>query len=188
MEVGVDWYPLWAGALYTGMRNGEIYILTWDKVNMEIRLITVSSSWSMKDGFKCTKSGHSRMVEIAAPFMELLRERKLKAGCSEYVFPRLDRWDSGDQARELRMFLLGIGLSPIRFHDLRATWATILLSMGIEPIWVIKAGGWWDMKTMMYYVRLAGVDIRGMSEVLDLHDPHGTTGEVVPLKRGNGGN
>jgi integrase len=187
-EMGVEWYPIWAGALYTGMRNGELYALTWDKVNMEDRLITVSRSWSMKDGFKCTKSGHDRMVEIAAPFMEVLRELKLKAAGSEYVFPRLDKWDTGDQARELRMFLLGMGLPPIRFHDLRATWATILLSKGIEPIRVMKAGGWRDMKTMMYYVRLAGVDIRGMTDVLDLHEPHRTTGQVVPLKRGNGGN
>lgn len=31
------------------------------------------------------------------------------------------------EARELRMFLLGRGLPGIRFHDLRATWVTILL-------------------------------------------------------------
>jgi integrase len=187
-EMGVEWYPIWAGALYTGMRNGELYALTWDKVNMEDRLITVSTSWSMKDGFKCTKSGHDRLVEIAAPFMEVLRELKLKSAGSPYVFPRLDKWDTGDQARELRMFLLGMGLPSIRFHDLRATWATILLSKGVEPIRLMKAGGWRDMKTMMCYVRLAGVDIRGMTDDLNLHDPHRASGRVVPLKRQGSGN
>lgn len=182
-EMGVEWYPLWAGALYTGMRNGELYALTWDKVNMDDRLITVSTSWGIKDGFKSTKSGHDRMVEIATPFMEVLRELKLKSGGSSFVFPRLDKWDTGDQARELRMFLLGMGLPPVRFHDLRATWATILLSKGVEPIRVMKAGGWRDMKTMMYYVRLAGVDIRGMTDDLDLHDPNRTPGQVVQFKQ-----
>ena len=81
------------------------------------------------------------------------------------------------------MFLMGMGLPPIRFHDLRATWATILLSKGIEPIRVMKAGGWRDMKTLMYYVRLAGVDIRGMSDVLKLHDPEQPRGQVVSLRR-----
>ena len=104
-------------------------------------MITVSSSWSIKDGFKSTKSGHDRIVEIAPPLMDLLRELKLQSGGSKYVLPRLDKWDTGDQARELRMFLMGMGLPPIRLHDLRATWATILPSKGIEPIRVMKAGG-----------------------------------------------
>jgi len=69
------------------------------------------------------------------------------------------------------MFLLGLGLPAIRFHDLRATWATLLLCKGVEPIKVMKAGGWRDIKTLMIYVRKAGVDIRGMSDCLDLHDP-----------------
>ena len=137
----------------------------------------------MKDGFKSTKSGHDRIVEIAPPLMDLLRELKLKSGGSAFAFTRLEKWETRDQARELRMFLLGMGLPPIRFHDLRATWATILLSKGVEPIRVMKAGDWRDMKTMMYYVRLAGVDIRGMSDVLKLHDPAEPRGQVVSLKR-----
>lgn len=113
--------------------------------------------------------------------MDLLRELKLKSGGSAFAFTRLEKWETGDQARELRMFLLGMGLPPIRIHDLRATWATILLSKGIEPIRVMKAGGWRDMKTMMYYVRLAVVDNSGMSDVLKLHDPHQPRGQVVSL-------
>lgn len=186
-EMGVEWYPIWAGAIYTGMRNGELYALTWDRVNFDDRLITVSVSWSMKDGFKCTKSGHDRLVEIPLPLVEVLKELKLKSGGSPYVFPRLDKWDTGEQARELRMFLMGLGLPPVRFHDLRATWATMLLSRGVEAVRVTKAGGWRDYKTMMHYIRLAAVDIRGMTDNLNLHDPNWKSGGVVPPKRqGNG--
>ena len=42
-----------------------------------------------------------------------------------------------------------LGLPDIRFHDLRATWATIMLSKGVEPIKVMSMGGWKDIKTMM---------------------------------------
>lgn len=65
------------------------------------------------------------------------------------------------------MFLAGVGLPQIRFHDLRTTWATIMLSKGVEPIKVMMMGGWKDMKTMQIYVRKAGVSIQGVTDKLD---------------------
>lgn len=93
---------------------------------------------------------------------------------SEFLLPRLSKWDKGEQARDLRMFLLGLGLPAIRFHDLRASWATMLLSKGVEPIKVMKMGGWKDIETMMIYARKAGVDIKGASACLNLESPSPT--------------
>jgi integrase len=59
----------------------------------------------------------------------------------------------------------------MRFHDHRATWATIMLSMEIAPIKVMSMGGWNDLKTMQYYIRKAGVDTTGISDGLSLHIP-----------------
>ena len=182
-EMKAVWYPHWAMALLTGMRSGELYALRWENVNLDDRLIYVKEAWNNKDGIKCTKSGHDRVLEIAPPLVPILRELKIANGCGDdgFVLPRLRQWDKGDQARELRMFLEGMGIKPIRFHDLRASWATMLLSKGVAPIVVMKMGGWRDMKTMQVYVRQAGVDIRGASDVLDFHDPSAKTGVVVPL-------
>lgn len=83
----------------------------------------------------------------------MLKELRLQTFDSTFVLPRLSKWDKGEQARELRMFLVGIGLPPVRFHDLRATWATMLLSKGIEPARVMSMGGWSEIKTMMIYCR-----------------------------------
>lgn len=113
-----EWYPHWSLALYTGMRNGELYALTWDK---------------------------------------------------------------GDQAKHLRMFLEGPNLPRIRFHNLRATWAIIMLSKGVEPIKVMKMGGWKDLKTTQIYVRKSGVDIKGIASVLNLHNPSQSAAEVLNL-------
>ena len=101
--------------------------------------------------------------------MEVLRELKLQNSGSEFVLPRISKWDKGEQARELRMFLTGLRLPSVRFHDLRATWATLLLSKGVTPIKVMIMGGWKDLKTMQIYVRKAGVDTRGATDCLDLH-------------------
>jgi integrase len=166
-----EWYPIWAMALYTGMRNGELISVTWDKVNLEQRKILVDSSWNKEDGFKDTKSGDDRIVEIAPELLYILKELKLKNHDSNFVLPRIDKWDKGEQARELRMFLMGLGLPRIRFHDLRASWCTVMLSRGVAPIKVMSMGGWKDLKTMQYYIRKAGVDISGISDSLSLHNP-----------------
>ena len=167
-----EWYHIWAMALYTGMRNGELFALTWDKVDLEQRRILVDSSWNNKDGFKDTKSGDDRIVEIAPDLVFMLKELKLKSFDSNFVLPRLEKWDKGEQARELRTFLMCLGLPRIRFHDLRATWATIMLSQGIPPIKVMSMAGWKDLKTMQFYIRKAGVDISGISDKLSLHNPN----------------
>ncbi|MBX9767925.1 MAG: site-specific integrase [Bdellovibrionales bacterium] len=170
-ELNHQWYPHWAFALYTGMRNGELFALTWGKVDLDRNQILIDTAWNNKDGFKSTKSGDDRRLDIAPGLLPVIRELKLQSMGCDFVLPRVSRWEEGDQARELRMFLSGMGLPPVRFHDLRATWATLLLSQGLEPIKVMKMGGWKDMKTMMIYVRKAGIDIAGAMAGFSLHEP-----------------
>lgn len=143
-----------------GAAKWRIVRLTWDKVNLEQRQILVNCSWSQKDGLKSTKSGHDRIVEIPNTLLPLLRELKLQSAESDFVLPRLNRWDRGEQAYDLRLFLKAIGLHEIRFHDLRASWATLLLNKGVAPSQVMSMGGWADLGTMMIYMRKAGIDIR----------------------------
>lgn len=76
----------------------------------------------------------------------------------------------GRTGRELRMFLIGLGLPRIRFHDIRASWANVMLSKGIAPIKVMSMGGK-DLKTMQFYIRKTGVDINGISDNLNFHNP-----------------
>lgn len=182
-ELDWHWYPHYAVGLYTGMRNGELYALTWDKVNLEKRQILINCSWTSKDGFKSTKSGDDRIVEIPKPLLPVLTELKLQSAGSEFVLPRLVKWDKGEQARELRFFLKSVGLHEIRFHDLRASWATLLLGKGVAPSKVMSMGGWKDMKTMMIYMRKAGIDIKGATSVLDGLQTHGVgVGKLITLK------
>ncbi|MEQ1875514.1 MAG: site-specific integrase [Bdellovibrionia bacterium] len=177
-----EWYPIWVTAVYTGCRNGELHALTWDKVDLENRTILISASWNKKDGLKdLTKSGDDRMIEIAPTLLTILRELKLLNTDTVFVLPRIEEWDDGRQAEILRMFLLGINLPRIRFHDLRASWATVCLGKGIEPVKVMAMGGWKDLKTMMIYIRKAGISIRGMTDGLSLHNPSREEATVLKI-------
>jgi len=183
-EQNWPWYPHYSIALFTGMRNGELYALKWDKVNLDKRQILVDCSWSSKDGFKSTKSGNDRVVEIPNTLIPLLRELKLKSADTDFVLPRLNRWDRGEQAYDLRMFLKAIGLHEVRFHDLRASWATLLLNKGVAPSVVMAQGGWANIATMMEYMRKAGINIKNSTNVLDDLKTHGVVeADVVKLRK-----
>ncbi|MBC7385493.1 MAG: site-specific integrase [Cryobacterium sp.] len=181
-ELNDDWYPHWSMAIYTGMRNGELYALTWDNVDLEGRRIFVKCAWDNKNGFKDrTKSGDDRVVEIPPGLIPVMRELKLNSRGETFVLPRLCKWDRGDQAKELQRFLVGMNLPALRFHDLRATWATLLLGKGVQAIKVMKMGGWKDLETMMIYARKAGIDIVGSTDCLSLHDASANVQKVIAL-------
>lgn len=165
------WYSIWAVALLTGMRNGELYALKWSDVDFEKGLITVQRSYNKRTKeFKSTKAEYWRTVPISEELKHLLLH--LRGGgatpCSDFVLPRLGLWVQGTQARVLREFCSSVGLSPIKFHTLRACLATQLISSGVEPIKVMKVCGWLDLKTMARYVRLAGIEESGVTEKLRL--------------------
>ena len=85
---------------------------------------------------------------------------------NDFLLPRFRDWNKGEQARVLRAFSIGNGLSSIKFHTLRACFATQLISTGIPATIVMKICGWKDLKTMQRYIRLAGIDEAGATESL----------------------
>lgn len=165
-EKNHPWFPIWAVALYTGLRNGELYALKWDRVDFRKRQMIISMSWNAKNGFKETKSGDDRIVEIAESLIPLMEEL-YRNRTTEFVLARLGAWDMNEQARVLRGFLKEINLPSVRFHDLRASWATVMLSKGVEPIKVMSMGGWRDLKTMQIYIRKSGINIQGITTNLN---------------------
>jgi integrase len=161
-----EWFPIWALACFTGMRNGELYALRWERVDLNKRIMVVSTSWTKENGYKETKSGDDRIVEIAQSLMPLMEELFIKR-TDEFVLPRLREWTTGCQAHVLKAFLKELELPLIRFHDLRASWANIMLSKGVEPIKVMSMGGWKDLKTMQIYIRKSGIHIQGITDNLN---------------------
>jgi hypothetical protein len=67
----------------------------------------------------------------------------------------------------LRMFCQEIGITQVCFHTLRACFATELLKRGVPVPRVMRVGGWKSIKTMMHYVRLSGVEDKGITDPLD---------------------
>ncbi len=108
-------------ALNTGMRLGEILNLKWANVDQEAGMIKV----------EYTKSGKTRYIPMNQTLKGLLLE--LRKERQEYVFTNPD---SKDRFRDIkRSFYSGCrraGITGLRFHDLRHTFASRLVRNGVD--------------------------------------------------------
>lgn len=166
-----EFYPIWLFALYTGMRNGELYALKWKFVDIEKRQIKVAGSWHPLDGYKdYTKSGYDRIVPMNVQLVDFLKGFGTEVDPEDFVLPRLKRWDSGEQSKTLRKFLKDNSLPIIRFHDLRATCATLLMTKNVPLVVVMNIMGWRHLKTANLYFRKSAVDVMGATECLSFQN------------------
>ena len=174
-------YPVWAMALMTGMRSGELFALKWTDIDFDGRTISVSKSWNSKIGITPTKTRRNRTVPVSDDLARFLKEIKLKDGTEEFVLPRLREWEHGDQARVTRDFCEGLGITSVKFHDLRATFITNLLARGESLARVMSIVGHSELKTTNGYLRKAGVDVQGGTDKLGYKLPNESEAEVLSI-------
>ena len=147
------------------------------RLNLSFGKITIQRQWRPRTkDFGSLKAGYWRSVPVNRSLYWWLIEQIKTAdfGSDEYgrrLLPRFSKWDRGEQASELRNFCELYGFESIVFHTLRACFATQLLASGAKAPIVMKICGWKDWKTMMRYIRLAGVDESGATEDLDFPNP-----------------
>lgn len=98
------------------------------------------------------------------------------------VLPRIARWRQGAQAKELKAFCKKIGIKEIKFHDLRASHITNLLSNGVAISKVMKQVGHSKMSTTDAYHRFTGVEIKGVTNSLSFNIPKKENGGAKIIK------
>ena len=178
-----EWRYVWALALLTGMRNGELFALQWSDIDWENKLITVARSYNCRlKSIGSTKAGYWRDVPISKDGIRLLLELRQNRENETFILPRLDRWAHGIQAAVLRSFCLENNLPSVRFHTLRACFGTQLLRQGVPAPVVMKIAGWKDLKTMQRYIRLAGVEVAGATDKLAFLPPEEIAANVLAFR------
>jgi integrase len=157
---------LYVVAVTVGLRRGELLGLRWTDLELdgEPKLRVGRQLQRMRDGsgrrFVAPKGGKGRTIRLPARTVEALKahrarqaQARLKAGslyqdgglvfASEIGTPlepsNIDR-------RSFKPLLEKAGLPDIRFHDLRHTCATVLLSQGVNPKFVQELLGHADIK------------------------------------------
>ena len=180
------WYYVWLAALLTGMRSMELFSLLWSAVDLERRLLTVARSYSKRDGFKETKAAYWRYVPVNDELERVLKElrAKTRGGPDDFVFPRLPGWERSEAAKVLRTYCELIEIPSVRFHALRACFATQMLRNNVPAVTVMKIGGWKDLKTLMKYIRLAGIEVDNATQALSFAPAEVSTSQVVNIFQG----
>lgn len=208
------WYSIWAVTVLTGCRNGEVFGLRHEDIELvsleeanrqktlpsherNYGLIRLTRSWNKRlKKYGPLKARYWRNVPVSSELYMILMELKQNNfgsdGHGQFLLPHLSAWKDGDQAKILRMFCCEIGIPSVRFHTLRACFATHLITRGVPSTTVMKICGWKDLKTAERYIRLAGVDERGATEGLDfIPNDQGIMEKVVSLydyRNANGNN
>jgi integrase len=151
---------LYVLSLTVGVRMGEALGLKWSDIDLDAKTLRVSRQLQrMREGgglvFGEPKNASRRTVDLPQRAVEALRshrkrqmEEQLRAGFNWQDYGLVFASGKGTPLdaqnivnRHFKPLLKRAGLSPIRWHDLRHTYATLLLSRGTHPTYVQKSLG-----------------------------------------------
>ena len=141
-----DFYPILITTIYSGMRRGEVLGLTWDCIDFDKSIIKVRKSL-YKGTLSTPKTDCSiRDIQVPSKLIQVLKQYKKFAVKNELnlVFTQKNgKPIDADNLmnRRYRKILKLAGVKQIRFHDLRHTYASLLISKDLNFKYIQKQMG-----------------------------------------------
>jgi integrase len=161
LESSLDWLKeIMSFAIATGFRESEILDLKWPLVDLSRRTITILEQ----------KNQGPDTLPLNERALNILKERsRMRPDGTEFVFctQKGTRIGSRNLLRAFYSALRKSKIEPLRFHDLRHTFATRLVQAGVDLYTVQKLGRWKNISMVMRYAHHYPESLRSGVEVLD---------------------
>ncbi len=168
-DVPRQWREVYAVAVYTYLRPGELVELRFSDVDLEAGVlhITRSFDWTTKEAKPPKTSNGIRTVPIPSSLLPLLRARAKGAPREALVLPELLKTGEFTMATRLREHLRLAGVDraqlsadnathmPVNFRSCRDTGITWLALAGVDVARMQRRAGHDDITTTLGYVKLA---------------------------------
>lgn len=162
--------PLVAVGLLTGLRAKNLIGLRWRDIDLERGVCTIP----------LTKSGDTLRLELDPQVTAILKSLPRNGG---YVFARANGNPPWDFTHTFTAAVRRAGLSDLRLHDLRHTFASRLAMAGESVRTIQEVGGWKTLSMAQRYAHLGESHRRTALAKLTLTGftvPTGTTTGTTP--------
>jgi integrase len=143
-------------AACAGLRRGELVALRWRDVDFAGSALTIARA--MSAGVESTtKSGRVRRVPLAdqaAAALDRASRRDHFTSPDDFVFCNAfgRPLDGSALRRRYRRAQVAAGVRPLRFHDLRHTFGSVLAANGVDVVTIQKAMGHSALATTSRYL------------------------------------
>ncbi len=129
--------PIWATALYSGLRRGELMALRWEEIDLAAGVIRVERSYDDKGHIEIEPKSRAgrRTVPIVGALRDVLVDHKARQGrddglvfgsTKETPFQPSNLWRRAQTAWKRAE------LEPIGLHEARHTFASVLIAAGVN--------------------------------------------------------
>ncbi len=176
-------FQIVALATETGLRPMEIKGLQRDCLDFENGEVIVRRNWCTKTNQlnPYTKTKRDRKVPMSPALFQILADKRFLPA-DAFVFQGVT---NSFGAMKLQPMAIQASVTPIRFHDLRHTFASHLAMRGVPMIKVMDLLGHTKMDSTLIYAHLAPSSLRGITDVLSggAGWTRSLPGEVVPLAK-----
>lgn len=134
-------------AVLTGLRMRSMLALTWDRIDLQNR-----RAWIPGEQMK---AGRSHGIPLSTEAVRVLQQLRALNPTGQYVFQwRGKRIDDCNTAA-FKAAVKAAGLEPLRWHDLRHTFASWAVQSGVTLHELMLLGGWSSYSMVLRYAHLA---------------------------------
>ncbi|GAA8812007.1 hypothetical protein DUHN30_12160 [Helicobacter pylori] len=135
-------------AFFTGLRTGEQLALLWSDIDFENKKIKIDKSLNLSGAITSPKNKTSiREVDLLEPVEKILKELKeSEPKNKKMIFLSIPKRTQEFQ-KAFKKLLNALNLKERKLYTTRHTFASLMISMGEEPLWVSKNLGHKDLNT-----------------------------------------